>query len=1469
MRKKLTCLFIGLALFSTGARSDEGSAQTVKELMDRARQWEGRGRDDLARQELARIFLISPDDPGALTEMGALDVRTGNLPDAKSILDHLKKVSPDHKGVTRITDLLRLYGPDKDRLRQARLLAKSGRRAEALAKFNELYPNGPPDADLALEYWQLEADSPGGYEPARLALAKLTQDYPDNRKYRLALAKLEVTRAPLDRRALGTLIEFSRMPEYEREAKAAWRGALLRFGENPAYIPLLKDYLQMDPKDTAVRQQLEETVRAREKAMKEAEEKKRLASDPYYQAGQAGIAALQSGHFDEAQRRLDYAVSGRPDDAEILGAIGLLRFRQGHDFEAQAYFMKAMKLDPSRNDKWIPLLKAAKFWGSMKEYHDAEEAGETGLAEMKLKLALSVDPSQPDALAALGHVLEKKGSTQDAENAYRKALGFAPDNASALQGLFSLYLDSGRMDEAGGLLSDLSAAQKASLGHALESMRSDLLRKKADLLLAEGKNPEAASDLEEAVAINPDDPWLRYDLAKLLVGQKAPGKAESLFSDYLKNHPDDPSGLYAYALVLSSEDKNEEALRAVDKISKMDEKTASFRKRLVFRIGSAKAKSLDASGDREGAQKLASRLERDAANDAGLQTDAAYLWADVGNLDHALDLLKRLDGTEMSVGWRLDYARFLNRHRLDMSAELAKIAPMKRSPDETIALKGLQELDAIAHAEALRKAGQSEEAARLLEPFIRQNPDSAKLLIEEAKIRTELKRTDLAEEDYLHALASDPVNVDAIEGLASLYIDSGRPLDADKLVSNLTREQRQSLGKHYDSIRSAILRKKADALLSGGDRQEAERDLIEAMRIDPDDPWLRYDLARLYLGNREPEKADSLFTDFLKIHPGDPSGLYAYALLLSSEDRNEDALHAVDAIPPQSVTEKIREYRQQLVETIAVRQSEELFRNGRAKEAEQGLQSLLSKNPESASLLLAMASIDLKEKRFADAEAIYRKILAKNPNDARARSGLIEALVDEGHLLEALNQVQGWLSVNPDTSSRLEEIGILIDLEDYPAAWKKNQDLLASDPGNARALAYAEKISDLQNPALQPYPAAKLTENALPPWLKEKPKPGRLSKSEAEALDATIGWVSTAADVMTRSGTPGESQFKSVEVPLEWKTPMKSGQGFVRMDAVQLDAGILAPEDANFGTLLFCQPNCPAVAQTAKGMSFTAGYNEGKDLRLDIGTTPLGFPVSHVLGGFLKKGDLGPFSYSVDLSRRPITSTLLSYSGTQDPRTGLTWGGVVATGPSLGLSLDKGGAFGFWSDLEYHKLTGDNVESNTRKRAMAGGYWRAINEDDRELKVGLTGMYWNYAVDAGEFTFGHGGYYSPQRYESLSIPVSFGQRISNFSYLLRASVTTSYATFNSAPYFPTNQAMQAQGNSYYTASSGPGSGYSLLADWEYLMAPELYLGGQFDIERSVYYAPNHLLIYLRHPIGGSGSQQVFEPPELFEPTSHF
>lgn len=1491
MRTKLIILAVYLALIPAAGRAApiDADAKPVAELLERARLWEAKGRDDIAKQSLQKIFLIAPDNPKALALMGMLDARTGNADEAKRMLEHLQRVAPNHPDILRIQDLLRLYGPDKDKLRQARLLASSGRKTEALAKFRALYPNGPPDGSLALEYWQLVAGTPQGFEPARRELSKLSRENPNNLGYRIALAKLETSHLPLNRQALNTLIDMSSMPDYAREAKSAWRSAILRLGNDASGIPLLKAYLEQDPADTAVRQQLDASIKARTASVKAAEEKRRLEADPYYQAGQAGIALLDSGNLDAAAKRLAYSLSGRGDDADMVGAMGLLRFKQGYDFEAQGYFLRALKLDPSRSDKWTPLLNAARFWGLMKEYGDAVRAGEPDLAEMKLRQALAIKPNESDALAALGHVLFDKGNIADAEKAYHKAIATESANSSALGGLVSLYLKTGRAQDAKQLLANLSEKQKTALGTSLNSLKSSMLKQEADMLAAAGNSAEAVRDLEQAVNIDPNDPWLRYALAQRYIQGGDRAKVQPLFDDYFRSHPGDATGLYAYALLQSSMDEDTKALDTLNRIapSGVDEKIAAFKKRLQFGMQGRQARDLIRSGAQDKAEKLLEQMQREAQGDIELTTQAAYAWADAGKIARARQILSTLEAGSASLDadWHLRYANFLD--GIDAEAALGqefdRIAALGNlSPEQMQSLRNLKESRAIKASEVLRKSGKLDEAQLALAPYLANDRNGVNLLLEEAKIAVDTGRTQTAEEDYRHILAANPSNPDALEGLVGLYLNSGRVTDAEKVLTGLSAGQKTAMGKSFTSLKSSLLRQEAEMLDAAGNRQMAVKDLTDAIALDPDDPWLRFDLAKLYVKAGDRASAQSTFDDYFARHPGDATGRYAYALLQASMDQDEQALATLDSVPSAQRSPKIAQFRTELVETIAVRQSDALRGKGQYGKAKSVLSPLLAADPDSPRLLFADARINMDEKNHRAAEADYRHILAMNPVDNNAREGLADALVNEGHLLAALDQVDAWLARKEtrDTPTRLEEVNILIKLEDYPSARKKLSALLALEPGNSEALALADRITAHENPAFQPYPVAKLMESdaSLPSWLHRKEesaqKSGRLSNREVEQQNDKAAWLSSAVDLRSRSGTAGVSQFGSLEIPLEYKTPVKTGQVFLRMDAVRLDAGTLnanASDTKAFGTLLLCQPNCPAndARQQADGASFTAGYSNGPDLRLDIGTTPLGFPVRHIVGGILKKGDLGPFSYSVDLSRRALTSTLLSFAGTRDPRTGLTWGGVVATGPRLGLSLDNGGEFGAWSSLEYHKLTGTNVQSNTRIRLMAGGYWRAINEEDMELSLGLTGMLWRYKVDAGEFSYGHGGYYSPQRYASLSVPVSFGQRIANFSYVLRASVSTSYSRFDAAPYYPTDQALQAQGNSYYSASSGPGHGYSFLANWEYLITPELYLGGQFNIERSVYYAPNHLLVYLRHPIGGTGAQQVSLPPYLFEPTSQF
>jgi hypothetical protein len=149
-------------------------------------------------------------------------------------------------------------------------------------------------------------------------------------------------------------------------------------------------------------------------------------------------------------------------------------------------------------------------------------------------------------------------------------------------------------------------------------------------------------------------------------------------------------------------------------------------------------------------------------------------------------------------------------------------------------------------------------------------------------------------------------------------------------------------------------------------------------------------------------------------------------------------------------------------------------------------------------------------------------------------------------------------------------------------------------------------------------------------------------------------------------------------------------------------------------------------------------------------------------------------------------------------------------------------------------------------------------------------MVWRFSRNAGEYTFGHGGYYSPRSYESLSFPLTYGMRTERASLALRASVSVAWSTSRAAPFFPTDEDLQAQALAalpvtftdpfYAGGSNGRSFGRSISAQWEYQLSPRLFAGGRIDLERSINYTPNRLLLYVR--MGErAAAQPVALPPE--------
>lgn len=348
-----------------------------------------------------------------------------------------------------------------------------------------------------------------------------------------------------------------------------------------------------------------------------------------------------------------------------------------------------------------------------------------------------------------------------------------------------------------------------------------------------------------------------------------------------------------------------------------------------------------------------------------------------------------------------------------------------------------------------------------------------------------------------------------------------------------------------------------------------------------------------------------------------------------------------------------------------------------------------------------------------------------------------------------------------------------------------------------------------------------------------------------------------AEDYSRNKGTGGVSDFSAHTTMMQAETPLSDGRGWLQLDNVDVSAGSFArsangPIRENFGTCASADALCNRdFRQHQNGTSIGAGFRSER-WSADLGTTPLGFEVTNWVGGLSWNSDIDDLGVTLSASRRPIASSLLAFAGARDPNqaSGKRWGGVVATGGAVGLSWDRGGAHGVWADLSAHQLTGKNVADNSRERLMSGYYYKLINDDNRRATVGINGMLWHYAQDLSDYSLGQGGYYSPQRYASLSLPVTYRQRTANWSFDLGGSVSLSHAHSDATPRYPLNFGAITADNAPGSDGGGSGFGYTLQALVERRLTSNWTLGLGVDIQQAKDYTPSHGLLFLRYSMAG-------------------
>jgi len=360
-----------------------------------------------------------------------------------------------------------------------------------------------------------------------------------------------------------------------------------------------------------------------------------------------------------------------------------------------------------------------------------------------------------------------------------------------------------------------------------------------------------------------------------------------------------------------------------------------------------------------------------------------------------------------------------------------------------------------------------------------------------------------------------------------------------------------------------------------------------------------------------------------------------------------------------------------------------------------------------------------------------------------------------------------------------------------------------------------------------------------------------------------------------KSGDAGVSEYHAQQVPVYAQIPYGyDGHFFVHADAVHLDAGTLdvsgrggstIPYVVNtFGTTAGFFTDAAALRsyaagavtsgdlhQHANGLGGGVGYLSDK-WRFDLGSTPLGFPVHYLVGGARYRFDAGPASFSVSASRRPVTSSELAYAGLTDPLTHAVWGGVRRDGVDLHVGADIGRIETF-ADLGVGALTGRNVASNQEFTLRTGFTVPVYQRATMRVLTGLVGNAWHYTNNLRYYTFGQGGYYSPQRYLSLGVPLEFMGKRNGFMWDVTVTAGVSNSYEKDSPYFP-NGLPTVAGLSpvdisqlKFTGGStqGVSFSYGVAATVEYRLNPQLAIGARVSIDHSHDYAPSSGMVYAR------------------------
>ena len=249
-------------------------------------------------------------------------------------------------------------------------------------------------------------------------------------------------------------------------------------------------------------------------------------------------------------------------------------------------------------------------------------------------------------------------------------------------------------------------------------------------------------------------------------------------------------------------------------------------------------------------------------------------------------------------------------------------------------------------------------------------------------------------------------------------------------------------------------------------------------------------------------------------------------------------------------------------------------------------------------------------------------------------------------------------------------------------------------------------------------------------------------------------WLQGSARYARRDGEPGQDHLALTQSVLSIGGARGRHLLAVDIGFTRADAGG-APAPGAVGTLGIA----PVFAPTTNAELWTPLISWRREGALSpsatLGASPIGGEVSPRAIGALSMRLAGTNGEAqAGLFARGRSDSLLAAAGLRDPATGRVWGGIVEYGVETFVRRQLPGRLNFSASASASALDGARTRDNTRWRMSAG-----LSRD-----LGLAGFEYValgpfYGFEANDhnlngYTFGNGGYFSPQRFHRAGVSLN-------------------------------------------------------------------------------------------------------------------